>query len=134
MPHQLTIQPTDLQKIIKQLQILEQNQELNTIEGLLPSQFLRYAIQPINHAESPKNRVKTILLHLADDYQTHAAQLSDKLHLKTHLLFTEVQYKLLFLKLNALLQHYQPEGKISIKEIKDCQVVYDCVTLVERNL
>ena len=134
MPYQLTIQATDLQKIIKQLQILEQNQEPNTIEGLLPSQFLLCAIQPNNEKESPKNRVKTILLHLAGDYQTHSAELSDKLHLKTHLLFKETQYKLLFLKLNALLQHYQPEKKINIKEIKDCQTVADCVTLVERNI
>lgn len=134
MPYQLTIQATDLQKIIKQLQILEEKQSLFTIEGLLPSQFLRYAIQPINHAENPKNRVKTILLHLADDYQTQAEQLSEKLHLKTHLLFTETQYNILYRKLNTLLQHYQPERKISIKEIKDCQTVADCVTLVEKNL
>ena len=131
MPYQLTIQPNDLQKMIKQLQAAEQKQELFTIEGLLPSQFLVCAIQPNNHAESPKNRVKTILLHLAGDYQTHAAQLSDKLHLKTHLLFNEGQYKLLFLKLNTLLQQYQPEKKISSKEVKDCQTVADCVMLVE---
>ena len=132
MPHQLTIQPNDLQKIIKQLQILEEKQPLNTIEGLLPSHFLRYAIQPDNHADSPKNRVKSILLHLADDYITQSAALSDKLNLKTHLLFTETQYTVLYLKLNALMHHYQPEKKISIKEIKDCQTVADCVTLVEQ--
>jgi hypothetical protein len=134
MPHQLTIQANDLQKIIRQLQLVEEKHDLLTIEGLLPSQFLFLAIQPENHTESPKNRVKTILLHLAGDYQTHGHQLSDKLHLKTHLLFTEVQYKLLFLKLNALLQHYHPEKKITIKEIKDCQTVADCVGLVEQNV
>ncbi|MBL0013618.1 MAG: hypothetical protein IPP30_07645 [Flavobacterium sp.] len=134
MPYLLTIQPTDLQKMIKQLQLVEQQHDLFTIEGLLPSQFLVCAIQPNNEKESPKDRVKTILLHLAGDYHTHSAELSDKLNLKTHLLFKEAQYKLLFLKLNALLQQYQPEKKISIKEIKDCQSVADCVGLVERNM
>ena len=134
MPHQLTIQPTDLQKIIKQLQLVEEKHELLTIEGLLPSQFLLFAIQPENHSESPKNRVKTILLHLAGDYHTHGKQLSDKLDLKTHLLFAATHYTILYLKLNALLQQYQPEGKISMKEIRDCQTVADCVTLVERNM
>lgn len=134
MPYQLTIQPTDLQKMIKQLQVIEQKQDLFTIEGLLPSQFLLCAIQPNNEKESPKNRVKTILLHLAGDYETRSEELSDKLQLKTHLLFMEAQYKLLFLKLNALLQHYQPEKKINIKEIKDCQTVADCVTLIEKNI
>lgn len=134
MPHQLTIQPTDLQKIIKQLQLVEEKHELLTIEGLLPSQYLFFAIQPENHTESPKNRVKTILLYLAGDYQTHGQQLSDKLDLKTHLLFAEGQYTLLFLKLNALLKQYQPERTITRKEINDCQIVADCVTLVERNM
>ncbi len=134
MLHQLTIQATDLQKIIKQLQLVEEKHELLTIEGLLPSQFLRYAIQPENHDESPKNRVKTMLLHIAGDYQTHGQQLSDKLDLKTHLLFAEGQFTLLFLKLNALLKQYQPERTISRKEIKDCQTVADCVALVERNI
>lgn len=134
MPYPLSIHPTDLQKMIKQLRAVEEKQELFTIEGLLPSQFLFIAIQPDNHHESPQNRVKTMLLHLAGDYQTPSAELSDKLNLKTHLLFTDAQYKLLFLKLNTLLQHYQPEKKITMKEIKECQSVADCVGLVERNL
>ncbi|WP_309640701.1 hypothetical protein [Flavobacterium sp.] len=134
MPHQLTIQATDLQKMIKQLQLVEEKQNLFTIEGLLPSQFLRYAVQPNNEKENPKKRVKTILLHLTGDYQTLGEQLSDKLDLKTHLLFTESQYTLLYLKLNALLKHYQPEKKISIEEIKDCQSVADCVILFEKKI
>ena len=134
MPYQLTIQPNDLQKMIKQLQLVEQQHDLSTIDGLLPSQFLTCAIQPNNEKESPRHRVKTILLHLAGDYQTHSGALSEKLQLKTHLLFKEAQYKLLFLKLNALLQDYHPEKKISIKEIKDCQTVADCVTLIEKNI
>jgi hypothetical protein len=134
MPYQLTIQATDLQKIIKQLQIVEEKHDLLTIDGLLPSQFLLFAIQPENHKESPKNRVKTILLQLAGDFQTKGADLSDKLDLRTHLLFAEAQYALLFLKLNALLQQYNPEKKISIKEIESCQTVVDCVGLVERNV
>ena len=134
MAYQLTIQATDLQKIIKQLQIVEEKHDLLTIDGLLPSQFLLFAIQPENHKENPKNRVKTILLQLAGDFQTKGGNLSDKLDLKTHLLFTEAQYALLFLKLNALLKEYQQEKKISIKEIECCQTVLDCVELVERNI
>jgi hypothetical protein len=94
------------------------------------------AIQTNDAEESLKNRVKTILLHLAGDFETHSEDLSDKLSLKTNLLFKETQYKLLFLKLNALLQHYhnQPEKRISIKEIIDCQTVMDCFTLIEKTI
>ncbi len=129
-----TIQSTDVCKIIKQLQLVEEKYDFFTIDGLQLSQFVQLAIQPNNEKESPRNRVKTILLHLAGDFETNACQLSDQLHLKTHLLFKEAQYKLLFLKLNALLQAYQPEKKISIKEIKDCVTVADCVALVEREV
>lgn len=133
-PNLLTISATDVCKIIKQLQLLEEKYDSFTIDGLSLSAFIQLAIQPNKEKESPRNRVKTILLHLAGDFETNACQLSDQLHLKTHLLFKEAQYKLLFLKLNALLQAYQPEKKISIKEIKDCVTVADCVALVERNI
>ena len=133
MPYELTIQAIALKKMIKQLQLVEQKQELFTIDGLLPSQFLLCAIQTNEEEKSLKNRVKTILLHLAGDFETQSEDLSDKLHLKTNLLFKETQYKLLFLKLNALLQHYQPEKRISIKEIEDCQTVMDCFILIEKN-
>lgn len=134
MPHQLTIQATDLLKIIKQLQLLEEKQSQYTIEGMPPSQFLQYAIQPNNHSESAKNRVKTILLHLAGDYETPPEKLSEKLDLKTHLLFEEAQYTLLYLKMDALIKSYQPEKKISIKEIKNCHMVSDCMTFIETHL
>lgn len=132
MPHHLIIEAADLQKIIKQLQILEQQFELNTIEGLPPSLFLRSAIQPYEQAESIKSRVKTIILHIACDFRTQASQLSEKLDLKTHLLFSKEQYTLLFLKMNELVREQDPELRISIKEIRECRTVGDCVHLVER--
>lgn len=131
MPYQLIIQGNDFQKIIKQLQIAEEKHQLSQIDGLLPSQFLFFVTQPNNDSESITNKVKTMLLHLAGDYRTPAAQLSEKLDLKTHLLFKETHYNLLYLKLQALLQNYKPENKISIKEIKDCQSVADCLALLE---
>jgi hypothetical protein len=134
MPHPLTIQATDLKKMMYQLQLLEQKQSLFKIEGWLPSQFLLLATQPNNQNESPKNRVKTILLHLAGDYETAAVKLSDKLDLKTHLLFGETQYTLLHLKMDALIKSYQPEKTISLKEIKNCHTVADCMTFIEKQL
>ena len=134
MPHLLTIQATDLKKMMYQLQLLEQKQSLFKIEGWLPSQFLLLATQPNNQNESPKNRVKTILLHLAGDYETAAAKLSDKLDLKTHLLFGETQYTLFYLKMDALIKSYQPEKTISFKEIKNCHTVADCTTFIEAHL
>lgn len=133
MPYHLIIQGTDFQKLIKQLQIAEEKHQLSQIEGLLPSQFLFFATQPNYDSESVTNKAKTILLHLAGDYHTPAAQLSERLDLKTHLLFKETHYNLLYLKLHNLLQHYQPEKKISIKEIKDCQSVADCLALLGEN-
>jgi hypothetical protein len=133
MPYQLIIQGTDFQKIIKQLQIAEEKHQLSKIEGLLPSQFLFLATQPNNESESNTNKVKTILLHLAGDYHTPAEKLSEKINLKTHLLFQETHYNILYLKLHSLLQNYQPEKKVSIKEIKDCQHVADCLALLEEN-
>lgn len=130
MPYQLIIQGRDFQKIIKQLQIAEEKHQLSQIDGLLPSQFLFFVTQPNNDSETTTNKVKTILLHLAGDYHTPAAQLSERLELKTHLLFKETHYNLLYLKLHALLQHHQPEKKLSIKEIKDCQSVADCLALI----
>jgi hypothetical protein len=134
MPHLLTIQATDLKKMMHQLQLLEQKQSLFKIEGWLPSQFLLLATQPNNQNESPKNRVKTILLHLAGDYETAAAKLSDKLDLKTHLLFGETQYTLLYLKMDALLKSYQPEKTIHLKEIKNCHTVADCMNILETRI
>jgi hypothetical protein len=134
MPHQLTIQATDLKKMVQKLQVLEKKQSLFKIEGWLPSQFLQLAIQPNNQKESPKNRVKTILLHLAGDYETPAEKLSDKLNLETHLLFSETHYTLLYIKMDALLKNYQPEKTISLKEIKNCHTVADCMTLLETRI
>jgi hypothetical protein len=134
MPHQLTIQATDLKKMVQKLQVLEKKQNLFKIEGWLPSQFLQLATQPNNQKDSPKNRIKTILLHLAGDYETPPEKLSDKLDLETHLLFSETDYTLLYIKMDALLKNYQPEKTISLKEIKNCRTVADCITLLETHI
>ncbi len=127
--HNIYINPVAYKKIHKKL--LKYNIKIG---GMNIMNFLIANSSIQDSANSPTLRTKRVILHISGNLDSKPEDLANESHLRQNLLFGHIEYLLLRRRLDQLTKEYVKGTKISIKEVQDCQVVGDCIDLVNSKI
>lgn len=76
-------------------------------------------------------RIKKIILSVAGLFATDPEELYGNIELKGHLLYSSLEFSILHMRLNALLQETKPDSFITASDVNNCKTVNDCIKLVK---
>lgn len=129
----ITIKKSDLSKLHKAIKKLEKDSD-RRIRGYKASGFLIAATDFESAEADVPLEVKTIILHVAGDFDTDPETLKDKINLTVNLLYDEDEFSILAMRLDRLVKKHNKEEEVTDEEVNECKTVGDVLKMVNEKI